>query len=105
MKKILIIQATFYQNISALLLAGATKKITELGYEFEVITVPGALEIPAVIAFVKESKKYVGYIALGCVIRGETSHYDIVAGESAWFERHCNKSKIANCQRNSYRRK
>jgi 6,7-dimethyl-8-ribityllumazine synthase len=83
MKKILIIQATFYQNISALLLAGATKKITELGHEFEVITVPGALEIPAVIAFVKESKKYVGYIALGCVIRGETSHYDIVAGESA----------------------
>ena len=83
MKKILIIQATFYQNISALLLAGATKKITELGYEFEVITVPGALEIPAVIAFVKESKKYVGYIALGCVIRGETTHYETVCQESA----------------------
>lgn len=83
MKNILIIQASFYEKISELLLSGATKKIVELGYEYEVITVPGALEIPTVIAFAKESKKYAGYVALGCVIRGETSHYDIVAGESA----------------------
>lgn len=83
MKKILIIQATFYQHISKLLLEGATKKITDLGYEFEIITVPGALEIPAVISLAKDSGKYAGYVALGCVIRGETSHYDIVAGESA----------------------
>ena len=83
MKKILIIQADFYQHISKLLLAGATKKISDLGYEFEIITVPGALEIPAVIGLAKDLGKYVGYVALGCVIRGETSHYDIVAGESA----------------------
>ncbi|MBM3579450.1 MAG: 6,7-dimethyl-8-ribityllumazine synthase [Alphaproteobacteria bacterium] len=83
MKKILIIQATFYQHISKLLLAGATKKIAELGYEFEVLTVPGALEIPAAIAFAQELERYAGYVALGCVIRGETSHYDIVANESA----------------------
>jgi 6,7-dimethyl-8-ribityllumazine synthase len=83
MKKILIIQATFYEHISAFLLAGATKKIIDLGYQFEVITVPGALEIPAVISLAADSKKYAGYVALGCVIRGETSHYDIVAGESA----------------------
>lgn len=83
MKKILIVQANFYQHISEFLLAGATKKINDLGYEFEVITVPGALEIPAVISIAKDSKKYVGYVGLGCVIRGETSHYDIVANESA----------------------
>ena len=82
MKKILIVQATFYAHISKLLLEGAVKKITELGYEYEIVTVPGALEIPTAIAFAEE-KKYDGYVALGCVIRGETSHYDIVANESA----------------------
>lgn len=82
-KHILIVQATFYEHISKLLLDGATKKIRDLGYEFETITVPGALEIPAVISMAKETEKYVGYVALGCVIRGETSHYDIVANESA----------------------
>ena len=83
MKKILIVQATFYQHISEFLLAGATKKITDLGHQFEVITVPGALEIPAVIAMACATEKYDGFVALGCVIRGETSHYDIVANESA----------------------
>ncbi len=83
MKKILIIQANFYEHISKLLLEGATKKIEAAGYKYEVITVPGALEIPVALAFAEESKKYDGYVALGCVIRGETSHYDIVAGESA----------------------
>jgi 6,7-dimethyl-8-ribityllumazine synthase len=83
MKKILIIQADFYKHISALLLEGATKKIKELGFDYEAITVPGALEIPTVIALAEETEKYAGYVALGCVIRGETSHYDIVANESA----------------------
>lgn len=83
MAKILIIQADFYKKISALLLEGATKKITDLGYEYEVVTVPGAFEIPAVIAFAKDSKKYDGFVALGCVIRGETTHYDYVCLESA----------------------
>lgn len=83
MKKILIVQATFYKHISALLLEGAVKKITDFGYGYEVITVPGALEIAAAISFADEAEKYSGYVALGCVIRGETSHYDIVAFESA----------------------
>ena len=83
MAKILIIQADFYKEISALLLEGATKKITDLGCEYEVVTVPGAFESPTVIAFAKDSKKYDGFVALGCVIRGETTHYDYVGLESA----------------------
>lgn len=83
MKKILIVQAPFYAHISKLLLEGATKRIAEAGYEHEVITVPGAFEIPAAIAIANDTKKYAGYVALGCVIRGETTHYDYVCEESA----------------------
>ena len=83
MKKILIVQATFYTHISQMLLAGATNKLAELGYKYEILTVPGALEIPAAIAIADTEKKYAGYVALGCVIRGETTHYDYVCGESA----------------------
>jgi len=83
MKKILIIQAAFYPKISKLLLEGAVKKIEEAGCKCEIVTVPGALEIPTTIAMAEEGENYAGYVALGCVIRGETSHYDIVANESA----------------------
>jgi len=83
MKKILIVEARFYDNISNLLLEGAVSKIKQLGYVHEIINVAGALEIPLAISLAKESGNYAGYIALGCVIRGETSHYDIVANESA----------------------
>ncbi len=83
MKKILIIEANFYKKISELLLAGAVKEVTKAGYQYEVITVLGAFEIPAVIAFAKDSGEFDGYIALGCVIRGETTHYDYVCQESA----------------------
>jgi 6,7-dimethyl-8-ribityllumazine synthase len=64
MKKILIIQATFYAKISKLLLEGAVKKIEEAGREYEIVTVPGALEIPTVIAFAEEEKNMLATLLL-----------------------------------------
>lgn len=83
MKKILIIQADYYHHISELLLAGAIVELQEAKVDFEIISVPGALEISAAIAIAESSKKFSGYVALGCVIRGETFHFDIVCNESA----------------------
>jgi 6,7-dimethyl-8-ribityllumazine synthase len=84
MAKVLIIEARFYREFSDLLLAGAQAALKAAGVTFDVITVPGALEIPAALKFAAEGKnKYDAYIALGVVIRGETSHYDIVCNESA----------------------
>jgi 6,7-dimethyl-8-ribityllumazine synthase len=83
MSKVLIVQSVFYAKISTMLLAGATKKLSEAGVEFDIITVPGAFETCGAIAFAQTTKKYNGYVALGCVIRGETTHYDYVCGESA----------------------
>lgn len=83
MKKILIIQAVFYEKISAMLLEGAIKKIQSSGYEYEIVNALGAFEIPAIIAMANKSNQFAGYIALGCVIRGETTHYDYVCLESA----------------------
>ena len=91
MAKILIVQADFYKEISAMLLEGAVRRISQAGYHHEIITVPGAFEIPAAIAmasgcketFFKNYDKYQGYVALGCIIRGETSHYDYICAESA----------------------
>lgn len=82
--KILIVLANFYQNISDLLFDGATKRLQKCGYQYNFITVPGALEIPTAIAIAEKHKIYSGYVALGCVIRGETSHYDIVCNQSAY---------------------
>jgi 6,7-dimethyl-8-ribityllumazine synthase len=81
---LLIVEARFYDNIADELLAGATAAIERAGATFERVTVPGALEIPSAIAMALAStKKFDGYVALGCVIRGETTHYETVANESA----------------------
>ncbi len=80
---ILIVEAPYYTEIAQELAKGAAAALEEAGASFERIAVPGALEIPAAIGMAEESERYDGYVALGCVIRGETSHYDIVAGESA----------------------
>lgn len=83
MQRLLIVEARFYTELADLLLAGARGAIDAAGHHHETITVPGALEIPAAICFAAESGRYDGYVALGCVIRGETWHFEVVAGESA----------------------
>ena len=83
MGKILIVEARFYAHLNDLLLEGARAAIEAAGHAHETITVPGALEVPGAIAFASESGAYDAYVALGVVIRGETYHFEIVAGESA----------------------
>lgn len=81
----LIVEARFYDELADALLEGAKAALEAAGATFDVVTVPGALEVPAAIAMASELKgdDYDGYVALGCVIRGETTHYEIVSGESA----------------------
>jgi 6,7-dimethyl-8-ribityllumazine synthase len=81
--RLLIVEARFYDDIADLLLAGATRALEQAGAAFDRVTVPGALEIPAAIRLALDEGRHDAFVALGCVIRGETSHYDIVAGESA----------------------
>ena len=83
MAKILIAEARFYAHLNDMLLAGARAAIEAAGHAHETITVPGALELPGAIALASESGAYDAYVALGVVIRGETWHFEIVAGESA----------------------
>ena len=85
---ILIVEARYYAHIADYLLDGATAALDAAGASFERVTVPGALEIPPAILFAAKAsegagKSYDGFVALGCVIRGETYHFEIVAGESA----------------------
>ncbi|TGE02670.1 6,7-dimethyl-8-ribityllumazine synthase [Methylobacterium nonmethylotrophicum] len=86
--RVLVVEARYYEDIADELLAGARAAIAAAGADAVVVTVPGALEIPQTVAILLEAaararKPYDAVVALGCVIRGETGHYDIVAGESA----------------------
>jgi 6,7-dimethyl-8-ribityllumazine synthase len=79
--RILIVESRYYEDIADALIAGAEREITKNGALSERVVVPGAFEIPAAIALA--AGRYDGFVALGCVIRGETTHYDYVCGESA----------------------
>ncbi len=83
MAKVLIVGAGFYRHIYDLQLAGARAALEAGGHKHELVEVPGALEIPAAIAMAAETGAYDAYVALGCVIRGETYHFEIVSNESA----------------------
>jgi 6,7-dimethyl-8-ribityllumazine synthase len=83
MARILIVEARFYDHLNDMLLDGARTAIEAAGHEHETITVPGALEVPAAIAFASETGSYDAFVALGVVIRGETYHFEVVSNESA----------------------
>ena len=83
MARILIVEARFYPHLNDMLLAGARAAIEAAGHDHEVITVPGALEIPGAIALAAKSGRYCGFVALGVIIRGETYHFEVVSNESA----------------------
>lgn len=83
MARILIVEARFYAHLNDMLIAGARAALEGAGHEVEVLTVPGALEIPGAIALAAEADLYDAFVAIGVVIRGETYHFEIVAGESA----------------------
>jgi 6,7-dimethyl-8-ribityllumazine synthase len=83
MARFLIVEARFYDHLNDLLIAGAKSALEAAGHKTEVITVPGALEIPGAISLADATGDYDGYVAIGVVIRGETYHFEIVAGESA----------------------
>lgn len=80
---LLIVVAPYYKDIADNLIAGAKAAIAATGATCEVAEVPGALEIPTAIRLARAADKYDGYVALGCVIRGETTHYDTVCNDSS----------------------
>jgi 6,7-dimethyl-8-ribityllumazine synthase len=83
MARVLIAEARYYEHLNDMLIAGARRAIDAAGHEHELVTVPGALELPAAVALAAETGRFEAYVALGVVIRGETYHFEIVAGESA----------------------
>lgn len=83
MTRVLVIAAGFYRHILDLQLAGARAALDAAGVSHETVEVPGALEIPAALALADAAGGYDAYVALGCVIRGETYHFEVVANESA----------------------
>ena len=82
-RRVLILEARFYEDIADQLVAGAVDALDKAGVGHERIAVPGAYELPAALAMAIDSGRYDGFVALGCVIRGETSHYEHVCGECA----------------------
>ncbi|NNC59027.1 MAG: 6,7-dimethyl-8-ribityllumazine synthase [Erythrobacter sp.] len=83
MSRFLIVEARFYDHLNDMLVDGARSALEAAGHDVEVLTVPGALELPGAIAMAAESGDFDGFVAIGVVIRGETYHFEIVAGESA----------------------
>ncbi len=89
-QRVLIIEARFYDDITDELIKGATTALEEQGYDYERIAVPGVFEIPSAMRYAiramevrSASKRYAGFVTLGCVIRGETDHYDHVCREAS----------------------
>ena len=83
MSKVLIVEARFYDDMADALAEGAAAVLDAAGVAYDRVAVPGVLEVPVAIKYAAESGAYDGYVALGVVIRGETTHYDIVCNESA----------------------
>ncbi len=81
--RVLIVEARFYEALADELAAGALAELARHKVRGDRLAVPGAFEIPGAIAIAADSGRFHGFIALGCVIRGETTHYDYVCGESA----------------------
>ena len=87
--RVLVVEARFYDDLADALLEGATDALRAQGVQYDVVSVPGALEVPPAIALAEEAGRYPtaprydGYVALGCVIRGETYHFEIVSDQSA----------------------
>ena len=81
--KVLLVVAPYYKEISDDLVSGATAEIKTSGAEFDIVTVPGALEVPTAIGMASRLCEYDAYVALGCIIRGETTHYETVCNDSS----------------------
>ena len=81
--RLLVLEARYYADLCDELVKGAVAAIERAGATWDHVIVPGALELPGAIAIAEAAKRYDGYVALGCVLRGETMHYEIVSNESA----------------------
>lgn len=81
--KLLIVVAPFYRDIADMLIAGAESELDAAGATYELVEVPGALEVPTAIGIAERMSNFDGYVALGCVIRGETTHYETVCNDSS----------------------
>ncbi len=83
MARFLIVEARFYDHLNDMLIAGARAALEAAGHTAEVLTVPGALEVPGAVGLAAESGRFDGFVAIGVVIRGETYHFEVVSNESA----------------------